>query len=173
MPVDERGEPLEIERKYLIRRPDRGELERRAIRRLELTQVYLARGPEGATRRVRRSREDGTERLYYTEKLHRTGLIRVERERELTPAEFRDLLAQADGERRPIEKERWCVPWAGHTLEIDLFPFWEDRAYCEIELRSPEDDVSLPDWLTVIREVTDDPRYTNSALAREIPMDPI
>ena len=57
--------------------------------------------------------------------------------------------------------------------DFDLFPFWEDRAYCEIELQSPEDDVPLPDWLTVIREVTDDPRYTNSALALEIPMDPI
>ena len=65
------------------------------------------------------------------------------------------------------------MPWDGHTLEIDLFPFWEDRAYCEVELRSPEDRVELPAWLSVIREVTDDPRYTNSALAREIPADPI
>ena len=37
----------------------------------------------------------------------------------------------------------------------------------------PEDRVELPAWLSVIREVTDDPRYTNSALAREIPADPI
>ena len=126
MPFNEQGEPLEIERKYLIRRPDREELERHAVRR-----------------------------------------------RELTPAEYEELLARADGERRPIRKERWCVPWADHTLEIDVFPFWEDRAYCEIELQSPEEDVPLPDWLTVIREVTGDPRYTNSALALEIPVDPI
>ena len=173
MPFNEQGEPLEIERKYLIRRPDRVELERHAARRLEITQVYLLRGPEGESRRLRRAVEAGREKLYYTEKLHRSDLVRVERERELTPAEYEELLARADGERRPIRKERWCVPWADHTLEIDVFPFWEDRAYCEIELQSPEEDVLLPDWLTVIREVTGDPRYTNSALAREIPMDPI
>ena len=171
MPMDERGEPLEIERKYLIRRPDRAELERRAVRRIEIRQVYLIRGEEGENRRVRHSRWKGGEAWYYTEKLKRSDLVRVEREREISPAEAEELLAQADTERRPIEKERWCVPWAGHTLEIDLFPFWEDRAFCEIELQSPEEDVPLPDWITLLREVTDDPRYTNSALAREIPMD--
>ena len=171
MPTDARGEPLEIERKYLIRRPDREALARRAAKRLEITQIYLTHGPEGESRRVRHSRWDGGEAWYYTEKLRRTGLVRVEREREISRREYQELLAQADAERRPIEKERWCVPWAGHTLEIDLFPFWADRAYCEIELKSPEEDVPLPDWITVVREVTDDPRYTNSALAREIPMD--
>ncbi len=166
------GEPLEIERKYLIRRPDRAELERRSVRRIEITQTYLTRGPAGETRRVRRSR-DGAERWFYTEKLRQSDLVRVEREREISPEEAARLLLQADRERRPIQKERWCVSWDGHTLEIDLFPFWEDRAYCEVELRSPEDRVELPAWLSVIREVTDDPRYTNSALAREIPADPI
>ena len=28
---------------------------------------------------------------------------------------------------------------------------------------------TLPDWLHVYREVTDDPRYTNRALARSVP----
>lgn len=50
-------------------------------------------------------------------------------------------------------------------LEIDLFPFWKDRAFCEVELAREEETVNLPPWLEVIREVTDDPRYTNASLA--------
>jgi len=173
MPFDAQGEPLEIERKYLIRRPDRETLERVSTARIAITQIYLTRGPAGENRRVRRSRRDGEETWHYTEKLRRSDLVRVEREREISPKEAETLLRQADGERRPIDKERWCVPWAGHILEIDLFPFWADRAFCEVELRSEEETVALPAWVEVVREVTDDPRYTNSALAREIPADPI
>jgi len=55
------------------------------------------------------------------------------------------------------------------TLEIDVFPFWRDRAFCECELQSEDEPLPLPDWLHVYREVTDDPRYTNRALARSVP----
>ena len=165
--------PLEIERKFLIRMPDTEKLKQLSTRRIEITQIYLTPGELGSVRRLRRSRWDGGEARYFTEKLRLSDRTRIEREREITDEEWETLYAQRDEELRIIEKIRWCVPFAGHTLEIDLFPFWEDRAYCEVELRSPEDRVELPAWLSVIREVTDDPRYTNSALAREIPADPI
>ena len=35
------GEPLEIERKYLIRRPDEALLDRLCTRRIEIEQAYL------------------------------------------------------------------------------------------------------------------------------------
>ena len=70
---------------------------------------------------------------------------------------------------RTIEKTRYLVPFEGHTLEIDVFPFWRDRAFCECELQSQDEPLPLPDWLHVYREVTDDPRYTNRALARSVP----
>ena len=59
------------------------------------------------------------------------------------------------------------------TAEIDVFPFWEDRAFCEAELPAEDTPVTLPDWLEVVREVSADKRYTNLALAREIPMEEI
>ena len=63
------------------------------------------------------------------------------------------------------------MPFEGHTLEIDVFPFWHNRAFCECELQSEDEPLALPDWLHVYREVTSDPRYTNRALARSVPDD--
>ena len=54
------------------------------------------------------------------------------------------------------------------TWEIDEFP---DRnlVMAEVELPSPSTEVTAPDWLRphVVREVTDDPAYTNYRLATE------
>ncbi len=162
-------EPLEIERRYLVRMPDRAALDRLCAEKLDITQVYLASGPESGSRRVRRARAGGGVRFWYTEKRRVTDLTRVEREREIPPAEYEELLTEADPERRPIVKERWRVPYAGRTLEIDVFPFWTRQAFCEVELPSEDVAPELPPWLSVLREVTSDHRYTNSSLAREIP----
>jgi CYTH domain-containing protein len=165
---DTRPEPLEIERKFLIRMPDRAVLERESERFIDMEQIYLL-SEDGSSRRIRRSICGGEETLYFTEKVFVTHVTRVEREREIGPREWSPLLEQADPSRRPIVKRRWCVPYAGHTLEIDVFPFWDDRAFCEAELASETEPLELPGWIRVVREVTEDPRYTNSALARELP----
>ena len=105
----------------------------------------------------------------YTEKERLSDVTRIEREREITAEAFAALEREADPDRRPIEKERCCVSLGERTLEIDIFPFWERQAFCEVEMESEEEELCLPDWIQVIREVSADRRYTNSALAREIP----
>ncbi|MBR6208481.1 MAG: hypothetical protein IKQ69_05740 [Oscillospiraceae bacterium] len=169
MPENARGEPLEIERKFLIRRPPEELLRAESLRCIRIRQTYLLPGPQGENRRVRCSRFEGQEHWYYTEKLRLDDLTRIEREREITPCEAQELLREADGKRQSIEKTRWCVPYGGHTLEIDLFPFWERQAFCEVEMGSAEEETPLPPWMELIREVTADRNYTNSALALNIP----
>jgi len=162
--------PLEIERKYLIRYPDMGELKRRSHARMQITQTYLKRPSEDAPGvRVRQIITDGETRYIRTEKTRLTNLTRVEIETDLTREEYDAALKEADPELRVIQKERWCVRFGGKVLEIDLFPFWQDRAFLEIELESEDAPFALPDFIHVIREVTDDRRYTNMALARRIP----
>lgn len=173
MTKNESGVPLEIERKFLIRMPDRETLEEHSVRHILITQIYLLRGEDQGSRRVRRSVCGGEETLYLTEKAFVTDRTRVEIERVITPEEWEALIVQADPDRRPIHKTRWCVPYAGHILEIDVFPFWKDRAFCEAELASEGEELRLPDWMEVIREVTEDRRYNNSSLALEIPEEDI
>ena len=167
------SQPFEIERKYLIAMPPHDVLEAHSTRRIDMVQTYLR--TDGAHRavRVRQSTADGVTSWKYNDKRAVTALTREEHERVLTREEYEACLTQADPALRPIEKTRWCVPFAGHTLEIDVFPFWTDRAFCEVELSSEDEAVCLPDWLQVYRDVSDDPRYLNSTLAREIPFEPL
>ena len=79
------------------------------------------------------------------------------------------LLDRADSARHTISKTRHCFTHDGRLWELDVFPFWERQAFLEIELTSEEEDFVLPPGIRLIREVTDDLRYTNAALSFEIP----
>ena len=164
--------PLEIERKWLIRMPDLALLRDKAERVIAIEQVYLKGGAPGVSMRVRKSVEGDKTTYHRNEKQRLTDAVRIEREEVIDEQHYNILLGFADPRLRKIEKTRYCVPIEGGlTAEIDVFPFWSDRAFCEVELASEDTPVSLPVWLDIVREVTDDKRYTNLALAREIPME--
>lgn len=162
-------EPLEIERKYIIHMPDTAALDAMAGEKWDVMQAYLTGTPEQGSRRVRRIRENGAERWFYSEKVRLSATTRIERERETDPAEAAELLKEADGEKRPIEKTRWRIPYGGKLIEIDVFPFWERQAFCEVELEREDEVFSLPGWVKVFREVSGDNRYNNNSLARFVP----
>ena len=46
-----------------------------------------------------------------------------------------------------------------------MFPAWPDKAFLEIELLDEREEFPFPEGIRVIREVTEDRRYTNYALA--------
>lgn len=159
-------EPLEIERKFLIRYPDIKWLESlKNCRKVEISQTYLLTGP-GEEVRVRQRGSDGNYYYYETVKRPLNDLKRVEIERRLTQKEYLRRLMDADPGKRTIRKTRYCLLYEGQYFEIDLFPFWNDQAICEIELADENVPVILPPQLQVIREVTDDPAYKNAALAQ-------
>lgn len=157
--------PLEIERKFLIKYPDVEWLERQPnCRRVEISQTYLLSNP-GEEVRIRQQGTDGFYTYYETVKTPVDDLKRVEIERRLTQKEYLKRLMDADPNKRPIHKTRYRLLYQGQYFEIDLFPFWTDRAICEIELSDEGAPVNLPPALEMIREVTDDPAYRNAALA--------
>lgn len=119
----------------------------KSVKRLAIAQVYLRAGTSGAAAGIRRARCGDETRYYYTEKTRVTAVTRIEREHEIPAAEFEALLSERDEALRTIEKTRYLVPFEGHTLEIDVFPFWRDRAFCECELQSEDEPLPLPDWL--------------------------
>lgn len=158
--------PFEIERKFLILRPDLLNLAS-LCRIKDISQTYLT-ATEGSVR-VRRLEEHGKVSFVETTKRSLSTMRRIEIERELTEAEYERRLASRDPRRQTIRKTRYCLPYAGHTFEIDIFPFWSRQAIMEVELKNEKETFTLPPFIKVIREVTDDPRYTNYAIAREIP----
>ena len=159
-------EPLEIERKYLIEYPDLARLEALPnCRMVEIEQAYLARA-DGVTDRARKRGSEGHYSYYHTEKRRITLLKRVEVETRVTRERYEALLAQADPTAQIIRKRRYCLSENDRYYEIDVFPEWSDKAFLELELRDESEPVVLPEHIRVIREVTEDPRYTNYALAR-------
>lgn len=163
--------PYEIERKFLIRYPDMAWLEAHA-EPSRIEQTYLL-SPEGTTDRVR-SRETGGRTVYtHTVKQRLTAIRRIEIENEISRGEYETLLRRADPDMNSIRKVRWCLRENGFLYEIDVFPFWTDRAFLEIELTDEGQSFPWPEHIELIREVTDDRRYTNAALALEVPYDEI
>lgn len=159
--------PLEIERKFLVAMPEEAELRKHAVRCIGITQTYLLGTREGASRRIRRSEEEGTVTYTSTEKTRIDMLQRIEIERELPEEEYRELQKQADPERQILHKTRWCVPVGDLVAEIDVFEGFSQYAYCEVELPTPQTPYELPEFLNVIREVTEDKRFTNAAISRD------
>lgn len=159
----------EIERKFLIACPDMDFLSKNAAHSF-IVQTYL-KSDNGNTRRVR-MRTSGRETVYtYTEKQHITAMRRMEYEREITADEYQKLLKEADESRVPVEKERYCLDYKNQLFEIDIYPFYTDRAIMEIELEHEEQKILFPPEIKIIREVTEDGRYSNHSLAKSVPFD--
>lgn len=165
--------PIEIERKYLIAYPDTGLLRRmNGVRIWDITQTYLT-SDAGVTARVRRIAEEDTVRFVYTAKRRISDLSAFEEERDLTYAEYETCLLRADPDRTPVRKTRYKIPCGEFVWEIDVYPFWSDRAILEIELPEEETEAPIPPFVTVLRDVSGDKRYKNASLAKDIPMDAI
>ncbi len=159
-------EPLEIERKFLIGYPDLKWLESQPnCRKVEIIQTYLKSETDEEVR-VRQRGENGHYTYYQTSKRTISGMKRVEVESRLAQEEYLRLLMKADTTKRQIRKTRYCLLYENQYFEIDVYPFWIDKAIAEIELSDEAEPVVFPKELKVIREVTDDPAYKNAALAK-------
>ena len=155
---------FEIERKFLIEYPDTKKLcSIEGCKVMKISQSYI----EGGLR-IRRVQQEGKTVYIKTIKKHITDIKREEREWEIGEEEyFLELEKKAVG-TSTIEKTRYAVPFKNFIFEIDVFDFWNDRAFAEIELNSENEQFTLPDFIKVIKEVTFDRRYRNSALAKKI-----
>ena len=148
---------LEIERRWLVKIPDNiGEFPFHVIE-----QAYLA--PEnGFQGRIRRL----DDRFIYTEKA-RTGSAasRIENEREITAEEYERLKERTI--LKTVKKKRYLIPFGGLKFELDVFENTVETGYAIMEAEIPEESaaVKLPDFVEIVREVTEDEYYTNRNFA--------
>lgn len=143
----------EIERKFLVTDDTwRGRATATPFR-----QGYLSTVKE-RTVRVRAAGDEGT----LTIKGITVGASRTEFEYPI-PLEDAHVMLDELCEQPIIEKTRHVVDVDGTTWEIDEFAgVNEGLVVAEVELDSPDEQFTSPDWLG--DEVTDDPRYFNANL---------
>ena len=159
-------EPFEIERKFLIEYPNLGLLESiDNCQKIEIIQTYL-NSQNGDEVRVRQRGVDGHYIYFKTVKKKISGLKRVEIEKRLSKDEYLALLMNADTTKRQIRKDRYCLTYDNQYFEIDVYPFWNDKAIVEIELSDENARIVFPEFIKVLKEVTDDNSYKNATLAR-------
>jgi CYTH domain-containing protein len=156
---------FEIEKKFLIEYPDISLLESLPnCKRVNITQIYLT-CKKGEERRIRKREIDGSCIYFQTIKRKLSSVKRIEIENRISENEYEQLLCEADRERNPIIKRRYCLTYKGQYFEIDIYPFWNDRAIIELEMLSADEKITFPPEIRIIREVTDDPSYNNSSLS--------
>ena len=149
---------LEIERKFLIERPEDGCLS--DYKFSDIVQTYLL--PKGRVRM--RKYEDRT--VYtHTVKTSVTNITRIEEERCISEAEYYELLKTADPERVSVCKRRYIIGYCGFEFELDDFGAGYTHALLEIELPAEDTEFYVPDFLKIVREVTDEHEYKNSVIA--------
>ena len=99
------------------------------------------------------------------------GLVRTEVEQELDEGTFDALWPRTAGRR--LTKTRHAVTEGDRVWEVDVFDDFP-LVLAEVELPDAGAGAPLPEWLAphVTREVTEDVRYRNFALAtRGLPTD--
>ena len=135
---------IEIERKYLIKMPDEAFLATiEGATVTDITQTYLV-----------------------------PIIPRHEQEEALDEKKYLSMLKKADKNLTPIKKRRWKIPMKnGLFAEIDIYPFWKKQAICEVETETEDEYYTLPDFIEVIREVTEDKSYTNRSMAFFVPFE--
>jgi CYTH domain-containing protein len=139
---------------------------------MAMVQTYLERKEPEVERRVRSITEDGVTVYIYTEKRPRAYLSRFEDESEVSQEEY-ERLRKEDGYSELV-KTRYAFPFAGHTMEIDVYPpeiggeIFKGYAILQVEMDTPDEAVEFPEFLEIVREVTDEKRYHNKTLAKLI-----
>jgi CYTH domain-containing protein len=146
---------IEIERKFLVK----GEAWRSLAPGVLYRQGYLVAEKQRSVR-VRIVGEQG----FLTIKGQSIGVTRAEFEYEIPITDARILLDTLC-DRPLIEKIRYRIPDNYLVWEVDEF-LGENQGLivAEVELAEVEASVILPDWIG--EEVSTDPRYFNSNLAR-------
>lgn len=155
--------PIETERKFLVKLPTKQQLMDSNSVKSNIVQTYLKRLNPEVERRVRQRGADGKFSFYYTEKKKLSKYSRDEVERRISQDEYIALLIEGVS---VVHKDRYCFFYENQYFELDIYPDWEDEAILEIELTNENQEVKIPDWISVIKEVTGDDKYSNAALAK-------
>ena len=154
---------MEIERKWLVR-PEEIPYDLSRLPALEIEQAYVSFSPVVRIRRI-----NGGERHVLTVKRPTEfgGLANDEGEKEIDAELYAFLLSNASG--NIIRKTRYlhALP-NGLTEEIDVFSgALQGLAYLEIEFPDVAAAESYPTPGWVLKDVTRDLRFKNSALAQD------
>ncbi|MBQ9949954.1 MAG: AAA family ATPase [Clostridia bacterium] len=158
---------LEIERKFLIKKPDTEKLKSMELCELiDIEQSYFE--DANGSYRIRKRGQYGHNIYIRTQKQAVGGAVREEIETRISEDEA---IKYMELPHTTLHKTRACIAHGGKYFELDMYPYSDEYALLEIELLSEDEDFTLPEFCEVVREVTDDKRYSNHSIAQTHKLD--
>lgn len=120
--------------------------------------------------RIRKRGQNGYYTYNRTVRLPKVNDQKVERRMIISPRDYEIFLAQRDPRRNPVVKTRTCFLWQNQYFQLDVYrqPSNErckDLIILETFTTKEGDDLVLPDFVEVVKEVTDDKEYSMYNLA--------
>ena len=164
---------IETERKLIILKPDEAELlSQSCFTESRILQIYLENPT--VTHRVRR-REYSGGRVEYTEnkKKRISTLSAIEEEREISENEFLSLSGNIEKGASPLRKIRRTFSLGGFVYELDYYEKWEKSCIMEVELPRESEELIIPPFIRVLRDVTGDKRYSNHSMSHSFPKEEV
>ncbi len=158
--------PYEEERRFLIEYPAIEDLKNRPdCQKIEIIQSFY-NNMKGDEIRVRQLQDNDSTVFYKMVRKSVDTTTRIVTEKRLTEREYADMLEEADSSVHQLHTTRYCLTHENQYFEIDVYPFWKDKAIVKIELPKKDEEVRMPVFLKVIKEVTHCSEYNNFSLAK-------
>lgn len=151
-------------RKYLIRMPDTEAIcKKYNALPIDMVQTYLTSGSPNVERRIRQQLSGNGYLYFYTERRTDEDGNKWVTERPLSEKEYVNYIMECDMSLHPVRKAKYRFGYESRRMEIDVYPFSEDRAILFTYGDSRDE---LPPEIHVIKEVTGNDEYKNRALAK-------
>ena len=154
--------PTEIERKFLVR-SDWSPADVEGVTAVHLQQGYLLASPHVSVR-VRSSGDAAWLTIKGSSTVSESGLERLEFEYPI-PLDDAEIMLNTLCAQPVIDKIRYILTEHDMLWTVDVFSGENaGLVLAEVELESPDQHVTLPDWVT--QEVSSDGRYSNAYLSK-------
>lgn len=151
--------------KYLIAMPDTEHLTQELhASKVEMMQTYLVNTSPNVERRIRQQKDGSGYLYFYTEKRIGDDGTRWVTERPISEKEYVNYLMDFDAKLHPVLKDKYRFLFGGYKMEIDVYPFSEEKAVL-FTYGKKNEECPLPECISVLCEVTGDPEYKNRRLA--------
>lgn len=133
---------------------------------MHIEQTYLA-SEKGVEKRVRKvAFNDCVYYLFSVFKIQEDGSKVIVSEKQVDKKLYESLLEFKDTKCVPIRKIRYYFAYRGEYFNLDVFEDNRESAILEINL-GQEEDVTIPDYVSVLEMVSNNEMYFNRNIARE------
>lgn len=159
------GQPVTIkeQRKFLVESVDFDKLIGVSTK-VDITQDYI-KVEDDYEYRVRKMTQDNNVSYHFNvQKRDINGTRKVISERTIDEREYEALLIHNDEDYATVNKSRYSFVYADQYYKLDVFE--DGLMLLEVNVTKENPDITLPGFVSVVSDVTDDYSYSNIGIAR-------